>query len=227
MSSPDEPVTDEAPAVVDELRPPLVETLRAALGDAVVADEVVPGRDVWVRVGLDAWHEAGRVCRDELGLTYFCFLSAIDWLPSPYGKSEDDSAPAVVDPSAPLEHGVTGGDTRFQLLARLENTATGVGITLKADVPDDDLRAPTWVDLYAGAQWHEREAWEMFGIEFTGNPKGLEHLYLPGAFEGFPLRKDFPLLARMVKPWPGLVDVEPMPGEPEEDAESESEEAPA
>jgi len=34
---------------------------------------------------------------------------------------------------------------------------------------------------------------------------------LPGDFEGHPLRKDFPLLARMVKPWPGIVDVEPMP----------------
>jgi NADH-quinone oxidoreductase subunit C len=36
-------------------------------------------------------------------------------------------------------------------------------------------------------------------------------MYLPGDFEGYPLRKDFPLLARMVKPWPGIVDVEPMP----------------
>ena len=38
-------------------------------------------------------------------------------------------------------------------------------------------------------------------------------MYLPTEFEGFPLRKDFPLLARMVKPWPGIVDVEPMPAE--------------
>jgi NADH-quinone oxidoreductase subunit C len=53
----------------------------------------------------------------------------------------------------------------------------------------------------------------MFGITFDGHP-GLRHLYLPGEFEGHPLRKDFPLLARLVKPWPGIVDVEPMPGEP-------------
>ena len=53
----------------------------------------------------------------------------------------------------------------------------------------------------------------MFGISFDGHP-GLRHLYLPGEFEGHPLRKDFPLLARLVKPWPGIVDVEPMPGEP-------------
>jgi NADH-quinone oxidoreductase subunit C len=51
----------------------------------------------------------------------------------------------------------------------------------------------------------------MFGIGFDGHPD-LRNLYLPGAFEGYPLRKDFPLLSRMVKPWPGIVDVEPMPG---------------
>ena len=45
----------------------------------------------------------------------------------------------------------------------------------------------------------------------AGHPN-LTHIYLPGDFEGHPLRKDFPLLARMVKPWPGIVDVEPMPG---------------
>ena len=52
---------------------------------------------------------------------------------------------------------------------------------------------------------------EMFGIEFV-NRSPLSHIYLPAEFEGHPLRKDFPLLARRVKPWPGIVDVEPMPG---------------
>ena len=49
--------------------------------------------------------------------------------------------------------------------------------------------------MYAGADWHEREAWEMFGVTFVGHP-GLRHMYLPRDFEGHPLRKDFPLLAR-------------------------------
>jgi NADH-quinone oxidoreductase subunit C len=52
----------------------------------------------------------------------------------------------------------------------------------------------------------------MYGVVFDGHPS-LRHLYLPSEFEGHPLRKDYPLLARVVKPWPGLVDVEPMPGE--------------
>jgi NADH-quinone oxidoreductase subunit D len=85
-----------------------------------------------------------------------------------------------------------------------------VGVTIKADVPDDDLVVDSWVTVFAGANWHERETHEMFGIGFAGHPD-LRNMYLPGDFEGYPLRKDFPLLARMVKPWPGIVDVEPMP----------------
>ena len=51
----------------------------------------------------------------------------------------------------------------------------------------------------------------MFGITFVGHPN-LTHIYLPAEFQGNPLRKDFPLLARRIRPWPGIVDVEPMPG---------------
>jgi NADH-quinone oxidoreductase subunit C len=65
-------------------------------------------------------------------------------------------------------------------------------------------------DVYFGADWHERETWEMYGFLFEGHPY-LQHIYLPGEFEGFPLRKDFPLLSREVKPWPGIVDVEDLP----------------
>src|SRR5690606_28987151 len=93
-----------------------------------------------------------------------------------------------------------------------------LGVTLKVDLPDDDLSLPTWLPVYAGVNWHERESHEMFGIDFVGHGH-LAPLYLPGEFEGHPLRKDFPLLARIVKPWPGIVDVEPMPeaaGEEEE-----------
>jgi NADH-quinone oxidoreductase subunit C len=82
------------------------------------------------------------------------------------------------------------------------------------------------VPVYRGADWHEREAWEMFGFRFTGHPN-LTHIYLPGEFEGHPLRKDFPLLSREVKPWPGLVDVEGMPEAAEDGAGGEAEATPA
>ena len=85
-------------------------------------------------------------------------------------------------------------------------------------------RVETWSRVYRGADWHERETWEMYGFGFDGHPN-LVHIYLPHDFEGHPLRKDFPLLAREVKPWPGLVDVELMPEVPEP-AEATSAEEP-
>jgi NADH-quinone oxidoreductase subunit C len=95
-----------------------------------------------------------------------------------------------------------------------------VGVHLKSDVPDDTMTMPTWMRVYSGADWHERETWEMYGINFEGHPD-LRHIYLPSDFEGFPLRKDFPLLPRVVKPWPGIVDVEPMPGEDPSEGDEE------
>ena len=221
MSSPADTSTEAAPAT-DERREELLALLRAELGDAVADTSVRVGDDVWARVATDAWSEAGRVARDALGCAYFCFLSAIDWLPSPYGRGEDDPTEPPPERSTEIVQGVTGGATRFQVFARVYSVHRRLGITLKADVPDDTMRVGTWVRAYAGADWHERETWEMFGIDFVGHP-GLRKLYLPTGFEGYPLRKDFPLLARHIKPWPGIVDVEPMPAGLAGDAEGEAE----
>jgi NADH-quinone oxidoreductase subunit C len=207
----------------DPLRRPLLETLRSALGADLVGF-ALENDDLWVRVTAAGWRRAGEVCRDQLGMTYFCFLSGIDWLENPAllgEKAWDPEAAGVawgVAPKGEIVTGVAGGDSRFQVFARLYNVVTHVGITLKVDLADNNPRVDSWVPLFRGADWHEREAWEMYGFDFVDHP-GLRHLYLPMEFEGRPLRKDFPLLARMVKPWPGLVDVEPMPGEPD-DAEA-------
>ncbi len=233
-SAPTDAATTEAAPTedaveVDEAREALVADLEAELGDAVVDTHVDPGREVWARVTLEAWVAAGTFARDGLACHFFDFLSAIDWMPSPFGRDMNSQEDLVVHGApdsagqAPggaaadeLVTGYAGGDSRFQLLARVHAPSKGHGLVLKADLGDDPdlLRAATWVPVYAGAAWHEREAWEMFGISFEGHPN-LIHLYLPGEFEGHPLRKDFPLLSRRVKPWPGIVDVEPMPGEDE------------
>lgn len=206
----------DAPALVgDSTREGVVDRLRAVIGDALVDSLVRPGDDVWVRVRLDAWQDAAYALRDRLGFEYFDYLSAIDWMPSPFGRGEDDPTQPPPERDDTIRQGVTGGETRFQLLARVHSLTEHVGVTLKADL-GDDLVAPTWVPVYAGANWHEREAYEMFGITFAGHPD-LRNLYLPTDFEGHPLRKDFPLLARIVKPWPGIVDVEPMPVVEEEE----------
>lgn len=212
----------------DERREAILADLRAGLGDAVLDTHIDPGRDVWARVSAESWAETAEVVRHRMGAKYFGFLSVIDWLPSPYGRSMDASVDTVLavesgdssgedDEPEEMQHGVAGGESRFQVFARV--ASIGVpgehwGITVKADV-GESLSIATWTNTFAGADWHEREAWEMYGIDFVGHP-GLRHIYLPGDFEGNPLRKDFPLIARMVKPWPGIVDVEALPEVPED-----------
>jgi NADH-quinone oxidoreductase subunit C len=214
--------TDDAPR--DERREGLLATFTEVLGDEVLGSHIEPGHELWVRVERRAWVEAAELARHRLGCSFFDFLSAVDWLPSPWGRYED--ALIDVEPSAngssdddsagddTLATGVAGGETRFQMVCRLVNVREHHSVVLKADVPDGDapdaMRIASLVPVFAGAEWHERECWEMFGMSFEGHP-GLRHLYLPGEFEGHPLRKDFPLLARLVKPWPGIVDVEPLP----------------
>ena len=126
---------------------------------------------------------------------------------------------AESEPAEGWRTGWAGGETRFQVMARLHSPRRGLGITLKADLDDDDPRVASIHDIYLGADWHERETWEMYGFTFEGHPH-LAHIYLPTEFEGFPLRKDFPLLAREVKPWPGIVDVEDLP--PAEEARQDA-----
>jgi NADH-quinone oxidoreductase subunit C len=237
-----ETAADEAAAPSDELREGHLAVFTEALGDKVLGSHIQPGRDLWVRVERSAWVEAVELARNRLGCTFFEFLSALDWLPSPWGRYEDalidapesngsdSSLPIPEEATADLATGVAGGDTRFQVICRLVDVRQHHSVILKADVADpgepDGMRIASLVPIFAGANWHERECWEMFGITFDGHP-GLRHLYLPGAFEGHPLRKDFPLLARLVKPWPGIVDVEPMPesAEPAEGATTEGDTA--
>jgi NADH-quinone oxidoreductase subunit C len=219
------------PTPTDEGREALVESLRAELGDALVDSHIRVGDDLWVRVTRDAWRAAGDAVKHKLGCTYFDFLSAIDWLPSPFGRDMDSQEDITVHGAEPkagaeMATGFAGGDTRIQVFARVASVESGHALTLKVDLPDDDPTIATWVPVYAGANWHERETWEMFGVTFVGHPH-LVHMYLPGAFEGYPLRKDFPLLARRVKPWPGIVDVEAMPGGDDDEDEASAEEGSA
>ena len=216
---------DETPS--DERRESLLGALTDDLGDALVGSHLRPGDDLWIRVTREAWVTAGETLAARHGCRYFNFLSAIDWMPSPFGREMDaevDNILQNVEPAAaePIEQGYAGGDTRFQVFARVHNIDDHWGVTVKVDLPDDDLSLASWIPIHAGANWHERETWEMFGITFVGHPD-LRHIYLPTEFEGHPLRKDYPLLARRVKPWPGIVDVEAMPGEEEGDDEGEGE----
>ena len=145
-------------------------------------------------VSADNWVGAHRTLKEHL--PFFSWLSAIDWA----------NESAVGDPlQEPVEE-------RFEVLSRLADVTDGDAVILSTGVSKDDPRIASVVEVFGGANWHEREAAEMFGIVFEGHPQ-LEHLYLPDGFQGNPMRKTFPLLSREVKPWPGTVDVEDMPAE--------------
>ncbi len=191
----------------------LLARLRAGLGDDVILESATVFHDLVVRVAADSWGRLAAIARDELECDYLSFISAIDWQPAPREGDEaggDTSAP--VQPTE-MTFGAAGATGRFQVFAHLQSTSRHWGITFKADVDEANPAVDSWVAVYPGADWHERECWEMFGVDFVGHP-ALRHLYLPSDFEGHPLRKDYALLARAVKPWPGLVDVEPMPEAP-------------
>ena len=219
----DQPTPAQTPPT-DEEREGLLAGLSESLGEILVDSHLRPHEDLWLRVKAQNWQDAARTAK-AAGFTYFGFLSAIDWLIAPEGRYEntefdsglveEDEEPVELDAST----GYAGGDTRFQLLMQLHSLDRQLGVLLKADL-GEDMTVDTLRDLFPGADWHEREAHEMFGITFRGHPT-LHPLYLPTDFEGHPLRKDFPLLARQVKPWPGVVDIEEIPEHLEAQLEAE------
>jgi NADH-quinone oxidoreductase subunit C len=84
---------------------------------------------------------------------------------------------------------------RFGLVYLLANTATNERLAVRAFVNDPDPTVPSAVPLWEGANWMEREVFDMFGIRFEGHPD-LRRILLPDEFTAYPLRKDYPLQGR-------------------------------
>ncbi len=165
------------------MTPDEVGTRAAELTDGEVSTS---GGGAWARatvdVTADRWPAAARALRDDatLALDFFDWLSAVDELADGFG-----------------------------IVAHLWSTRHRHGILLRTRVGRDAAAVPSIVDVYPGAAWHERETYEMFGVDFTGHPGGLRPLLLPPEFEGHPLRKEFVLASRVAKDWPGAKE----PGE--------------
>ena len=134
-----------------------------------------------VDVPREQWVAAVTAVRDDpaLDLVLFDVLTAVDEQP----------------------HGL-------DVVLRLWSPAGRHGLLLRTRCPRDDARVPSLTGVFAGADWHERHAAEMFDLVFDGHP-GLAPLLLPSGFAGAPLRKDFVLASRVVTPWPGA----PEPGQ--------------
>jgi NADH-quinone oxidoreductase subunit C len=84
---------------------------------------------------------------------------------------------------------------RFGMVYLLANTETAERITVRCFVNDPDPTVPSAVGLWEGANWLEREVWDLFGIRFEGHPD-LRRIVLPEQFTAHPLRKDYPLQGR-------------------------------
>lgn len=163
---------------------PLADAVAGAVGGSGAgADAGVDGAGTaCVTVPRDRWVAAARQLREGFGMDFVDWLSAAD---------QPDGDPAGVD----------------VVLHVADSTRAARRVLLRTRVPDSDLRLPSLTGLWSGVAWHERETFEMFGVEFTGfddrSGYGLRPLLLPEGFEGTPLRKSFMLAARAVKPWPG------------------------
>jgi NADH-quinone oxidoreductase subunit C len=158
--------------------PEIGERLRAQFGEAVLAFEDVHGHAV-VTVTPERYLELAAFLRDDadLGFDFFDFLSGVDYRPKGRG---------------------------YEVVTHLFSTIHNHNVRIKVECDADNPHCPTLSTLWAGANWAERETWELFGIVFDGHPH-LVKLVLPEQFEGHPLRKDFVLMTREAKPWPGAV----------------------
>ena len=116
---------------------------------------------VTVEVSAAQWQTVAQFARAELGCLYFNWLSAIDW----------------------KEQG-------FEVVCRVENLESALALMLRVKLGPGELRCATLTSVWKGANWMEREAYDIFGIVFDRHPD-LRRILLGQDWEGHPLRKDF------------------------------------
>ncbi len=164
------------------------EHLGDAVGERLGVDVAVDAAFALLTVDVpgEVWVQAAETVRDDpqLACGWFDFLTAYDELAE-----------------------------GFSIVVHAWSTTHRHHVMLRTRVPRDDARLPTLTGVWRGANWHERETFEMFGVVFDGHPN-LVPLLLPDGFEGHPLRKEFVLASRVVKEWPGARE----PGESHTDA---------
>ena len=95
---------------------------------------------------------------------------------------------------------------RFEVVYNLYSIRHREYLRVKAQVPEEDPRIASVTPIWKVANWFEREVYDMFGIVFEGHPD-LRRLLMPEDWEGFPLRKDYPLFLSPEEEWRGLVEL--------------------
>jgi NADH-quinone oxidoreductase subunit C len=111
----------------------------------------------------ERWIELARFAQRDLGCRYFSFLTAVDW----------------------KEHGL-------EVLYRVENLQMPLALTVRVKLGPGETHCPSLTSVYRGADWMERECYDLFGVVFDGHPD-LRRILLAQDWEGHPLRKDYPV----------------------------------
>lgn len=109
--------------------------------------------------------------------------------------------------------GVNESPRRFLVALHLLSLATGMRLRLRVWVPEGDERCPSVTAVWPTANWHEREAYDFFGIVFEGHPD-LRRIEMPEDWDGFPQRKDYPLGGVNVRYWNANVPPPDRRGQP-------------
>lgn len=152
---------------------PLLETVRRILGDAVSGSEVVRGQAI-ATIRSASWVEAARTLRDapELKFEQLIDLCGIDY--QAFGNGRWDGQ-------------------RFAVVVQLLSVSLNQRLRVKVFAADDDFPAVDSVTgVWSGANWFEREAFDLFGIVFPGHAD-LRRILTDYGFIGHPFRKDFPV----------------------------------
>ena len=186
-----------------------VERLRARFADAIV-DVAEPRGEVTLVVAPALWHDACRALRDEFGFELLMDLCGVDYLS--YGSDEWDTSDVS---SEGFSRGVEGkgpgrfawGEQpsgaaaipqhRYAAVVHLLSVQHNRRVRVRCFAENDDLPVVASVtDIWIGANWFEREAFDLFGIIFEGHPD-LRRILTDYGFVGHPFRKDFPLIGNV------------------------------
>ena len=125
-----------------------------------------------VYVTKDSWHDVASFLRDEERFTQCLDVTVVDHL---------------IDQQRLQVPGVT--PERFEVVANFLSHPRNRRVRTIAEIPNDDPKIASLVDLYPGTNFGEREAYDMYGVEFENHPD-LTRILMPDDWAGFPLRKD-------------------------------------
>lgn len=149
-------------------RPATIDALKARFADVAVSEFRGQSRAVVPRASQYA---ALELLKEQLGFDLLVDVTCVDYLN--YRDATD----------------------RFGLVYLLANNVTNERLTVRVMVNEPESTVDSVVPLWEGANWFEREVWDMFGIRFDGHPD-LRRILMPPEFTAFPLRKDYPLQGR-------------------------------